>query len=74
MKKNIYLLLAVFLLVMPFRADAGKHRSYVIGFYTLENLSTPITTRERTTTSIFPTDRMSGPRPSMPRSSATWHR
>ena len=38
MKKNIYLLLAVFLLAMPFRADAGKHRSYVIGFYNLENL------------------------------------
>ncbi|MBQ6015696.1 MAG: endonuclease/exonuclease/phosphatase family protein [Bacteroidales bacterium] len=38
MKKYIYILLAVFLLAMPFRADAGKHRSYVIGFYNLENL------------------------------------
>ena len=28
----------MFLLAMPFRADAGRHRSYVIGFYNLENL------------------------------------
>ena len=38
MKKYIYPLLVVFLLALPFRADAGKHRSYVIGFYNLENL------------------------------------
>ena len=38
MKKYIYPLLAIILLAMPFKADAGKHRSYVIGFYNLENL------------------------------------
>ena len=38
MKRFFYLLLAVLLLVVPFRADAGRHRSYVIGFYNLENL------------------------------------
>ena len=38
MKKLFYILLAALLLTVPFRADAGKHRSYVIGFYNLENL------------------------------------
>ena len=38
MKKYIYLFVAALLLTYPFRADAGKHRSYVIGFYNLENL------------------------------------
>ena len=37
MKRLLYVLIAV-LMVMPFRADAAKHRSYVIGFYNLENL------------------------------------
>jgi predicted extracellular nuclease len=38
MKRSFYILLATLLLIAPFRADAGKHRSYVIGFYNLENL------------------------------------
>ena len=37
MKRLAYVLIAV-LMVLPFRADAAKHRSYVIGFYNLENL------------------------------------
>ena len=38
MKRYIYILIAVLLVAAPWRADAAKHRSYVIGFYNLENL------------------------------------
>ena len=38
MKRYIYILIAVLLVAAPWRADAARHRSYVIGFYNLENL------------------------------------
>ena len=38
MKKTVFVIAALLLLVLPRTADAQKHRSYVIGFYNLENL------------------------------------
>ena len=38
MKKTLYIIAALALLMLPRTADAQKHKSYVIGFYNLENL------------------------------------
>ena len=38
MKRTIVIIAALVLLAIPRNADAQKHRSYVIGFYNLENL------------------------------------
>ena len=38
MKRTIVIIAALVLLAIPRTADAQKHRSYVIGFYNLENL------------------------------------
>ena len=38
MKKTLYIIAALALLALPRTADAQKHKSYVIGFYNLENL------------------------------------
>jgi len=38
MKKTITIIAALLLLFVPRQADAQKHRSYVVGFYNLENL------------------------------------
>ncbi len=38
MKRTIVIIAALALLAIPRNADAQKHRSYVIGFYNLENL------------------------------------
>ena len=38
MKRTIVIIAALALLAIPRTADAQKHRSYVIGFYNLENL------------------------------------
>ena len=38
MRKHLFTLLVVLLAVAPFRVDAQKNRSHVIGFYNLENL------------------------------------
>ena len=38
MKRTLYIIAALALLMLPRTADAQKHKSYVIGFYNLENL------------------------------------
>ena len=38
MKKTLYIIAALALLMLPRTANAQKHKSYVIGFYNLENL------------------------------------
>ena len=38
MKRYLYVLIALVLVLAPWRADARKHRSHIIGFYNLENL------------------------------------
>ena len=38
MKRYLYILIALVLVFAPWKADARKHRSHIIGFYNLENL------------------------------------
>ena len=38
MKRYLYVLIALALVLAPWKADARKHQSHIIGFYNLENL------------------------------------
>ena len=61
-------------LLLVFFTGSAQKRTYVIGFYNLENLFDSTTTPPRTTTSSCRKGPMPGPRPNIKRNSPIWPR